>query len=139
MSSYGSTCESKLNLCNPFCFFDFNTKLVLMENTPSLILSIPRDANLIEYFDTLDCFDKRDLINEFKMLLNLEQEAIRRSSGYFIASLLFGALSLCFHYNPWYLLILFAVNTPLMYLIYRSYNYANKLKWIVRYLEYRLV
>lgn len=110
-----------------------------MENTPSLILSVPKDSSLIEYFDSLDCFDKRDLINELKMLLNLEQEALRRSSGYFIASLLFGALSLCFHYNPWYLLILFAVNTPLMYLIYRSYNYANKLKWIVRYLEYRLV
>ena len=110
-----------------------------MENTPSLILSIPKESNLMEYFDTLNCFDKRDLINEFIMLLNLEQEAIRRSSGYLIVSLLFGALSLCFHYNPWYLLILFAVNTPLMYLIYRSYKYAHKLKCLVRYLEYRLV
>lgn len=110
-----------------------------MENAPSLILSVPKDTSLIEHFDSLDCFDKRDLINEFKMLLDLERDAIRQARGYLIASLLFGALSLCFHYNPWYLLILFAVNAPLMYLIYRSFRFAHTLKWIIGYLEYRLV
>jgi hypothetical protein len=110
-----------------------------MENTPSLILSVPKDSSLIEYFDSLDCFDKRDLINELKMLFDLERDAIRQSRGYLIASLSFGALSLCFHYNPWYLLIFFAVNAPLMYLIYRSFRFAHKLKYLIRYLEFRLI
>jgi len=110
-----------------------------MENIPYLIHSIPKDHTLLAYFDTLNCFDKRTLINEFKMLLNQEKESIRKTSGYFKASLLFGILSLWFHFNPWYLLIFFVVNAPLMYFICRSYRYAHKLKFIVRFLEYRLV
>ena len=110
-----------------------------MEHIPKLISTIPQHATFMEYFDSLNCFDKRTFINEFKTLLFLEQKAIRQSLGYLVTSLFLGVLSLCYYFNPWFLLILLAANAPCMYFISQSYRYANKLHWIVRYLENRLI
>lgn len=100
-----------------------------------LISKKPDNLSLVEYFQTLDVFDKRELINDLRVFKSISDKSLR----YFKYLLAFSVLSsvICISILPNILVV--SANTLLslgvFVIFYKKYKISIKYKSVIEYLQ----
>jgi hypothetical protein len=104
----------------------------------SVLLKKPNQMSLIEYFDTLDPFDKRHLLDELERSKDLYQQSLNGFKPWFglvIFSSVFGIISLP---NVGFILYFCLISGFMSFLFFKRWNLIRKFKMVIRYLTQRL-
>lgn len=101
----------------------------------TIISKKPDNLSLVEYFQTLDVFDKRELINDLRAFKSISDKSLR----YFNYLLAFSVLStvICISILPNILVV--STNTLLslgvFVIFYKKYKISIKYKFVIEYLQ----
>ena len=95
----------------------------------------PENLSLIEYFNTLDVFDKRELINELELFKSMSDKSFK----YFKYLLAFSVLSsvICISILPNILVVstYTALSLGVFVIFYKKYKISIKYKSVIDYLQ----
>jgi hypothetical protein len=109
-----------------------------MKNQARVLNSIPENMTLKEYFDSLDVFDKRELIDELKQAGSAHSKRMTGQIGLAVFSWICSFLCYFGVQETWFIYYLILINVPLtifLLLNIRSYTSYNGL---ARYFEKRM-
>lgn len=95
----------------------------------------PENLSLIEYFNTLNVFDKRELINELELFKSMSDKSLR----YFKYLLVFSVLSsvICISILPNILVVstYTLLSLGVFVIFYKKYKISIKYKSVIDYLQ----
>jgi hypothetical protein len=111
----------------------------MSENPSSALLSIPKHFSLIDHFDSLDCFEKRALINELKDIVRADRKNLRVVHACFALSVCGAIIYSSFYFYWWYVITILLLNIPSAVMMVRKKKSIGKYEAVIAYLEYRLV
>jgi hypothetical protein len=101
----------------------------------TLISKKPDNLSLVEYFQTLDVFDKRELINDLRVFKSISDKSLR----YFKYLLAFSVLSsvICISILPTILVIsaYTLLSLGVFVIFYKKYKISIKYKSVIEYLQ----
>jgi hypothetical protein len=106
--------------------------------TAEIINAIPQNMSLETYFDSLNVFEKRELIDELEEAKNNYSKNLKRNSALACFSYLvsFG----CYFgvQETWFIYYLICLNIPLSFFLFLSYKSSYSYSKSIRVLEKRL-
>jgi hypothetical protein len=111
----------------------------MSKNPSSTLLSIPKHYSLIDHFDSLDCFEKRALINELKDLVHADRKNLRVVRTCFALSVCGAIIYSSFYCYGWFIMGSLLLNFPTAVMMVRKKKSITKFEAVIAYLEYRLV
>lgn len=95
----------------------------------------PKNLSLIEYFNTLNVFDKRELVNELELFKSISDKSLR----YFNYLLAFSVLSsvICISILPNILVVstYTLLSLSVFVIFYKKYKTSIKYKSVIEYLQ----
>jgi len=101
----------------------------------TLISKKPDNLSLVEYFQTLDVFDKRELINNLGTFKSISDKSLR----YFKYLLAFSVLSsvICISILPNILVVstYTLLSLGVFVIFYKKYKISIKYKFVIEYLQ----
>jgi len=101
----------------------------------TLISKKPDNSSLVEYFQTLDVFDKRELINDLRVFKSISDKSLR----YFNYLLAFSVLSsvICIAILPNILVVstYTLLSLSVFFIFYKKYKTSIKYKSVIDYLQ----
>ncbi len=101
----------------------------------SILLKKPKNLSLVEYFDTLTVFDKRELINDLIAFKSISDKSLR----YFNYLLAFSVLSsvICIAILPNVLVVstYTLLSLSVFFIFYKKYKTSIKYKSVIDYLQ----
>jgi hypothetical protein len=101
----------------------------------TLISKKPDNLSLVEYFQTLDVFDKRELINDLRVFKSISDKSLR----YFNYLLAFSVLSsvICISILPNILVVsaYTLLSLGVFVIFYKKYKISIKYKSVIEYLQ----
>jgi hypothetical protein len=101
----------------------------------TLISKKPDNLSLVEYFQTLDVFDKRELINGLRAFKSISDKSLR----YFKYLLAFSVLSsvICISILPNILVVstYTLLSLGVFVIFYKKYKISIKYKFVIEYLQ----
>jgi hypothetical protein len=94
----------------------------------------PSDMTLVEYFKTLDVFDKRFLINELSDAKSYNDETIRQYIPYFITVVVCTILSLLISVTTFSLIFLGGLTLVMTYYLVKTVKTSLQFKFVINHL-----
>jgi hypothetical protein len=110
-----------------------------MEKKEARVLNaIPSDKTLIEYFDSLDVFEKRELIDELKYVGNAYSKNLKKQIT--LASVSWICSFLCYFgvQETWFIYYLIAINVPLTIFFFLNVRGFTNYNGVARFFEKRM-
>jgi hypothetical protein len=110
-----------------------------MEKKQARVLnSIPHDKTLEEYFDTLDIFEKIELIDELKQAGKAHSAHVTRQVG--LALLSWVCSFLCYFgvRETWFIYYLIVINIPLSIFLFLNVRSFTNYNGLAKYFEKKL-
>ena len=109
------------------------------KNTAQVLNNIPQGVELKEYFNSLDAFEKRELIDEIKEIASSWVAKSKRMLP--LAILSFVCSFVCYFgtTQSWAGLYLLSINVPLAFILFLHYRKAYKYSIAAKILEKELV
>ena len=100
-----------------------------------LISKKPDNLSLIEYFQTLDVFDKRQLIQELEVFNSVIKDSVKTRLFTLIVSLVVGLIFIII--EPTLLVVSFysIISLVILTLLFRKYSSLNKFNKVIDFLQ----
>ena len=100
-----------------------------------LISKKPDNLSLVEYFQTLDVFDKRQLIQELEVFNSVIKDSIKTRLFTLIVSLVVGLIFIII--EPTLLVVSFysIISLVILTLLFRKYSSLNKFNKVIDFLQ----
>lgn len=111
----------------------------MKKNTAQVLNNISQGMELKEYFNSLDAFQKRELIDEIKEIASYWVSKSKRMLPLSVISFLCSFLCYFGTVQPWAGWYLFAINVPLAFILFLHYRKAYKYSISAKILEKELV
>lgn len=101
----------------------------------TLISKKPDNLSLVEYFQTLDVFDKRQLIQELEVFNSVIKDSIKTRLFTLIVSLVVGLIFIII--EPTLLVVSFysIISLVILTLLFRKYSSLNKFNKVIDFLQ----
>ena len=101
----------------------------------TLISKRPHNLSLVEYFQTLDLFDKRQLIQELEVFNSVIKDSIKTRLFTLIVSLVVGLIFIII--EPTLLVVSFysIISLVILTLLFRKYSSLNKFNKVIDFLQ----
>ena len=101
----------------------------------TLISKKPDNLSLVEYFQTLDVFDKRQLIQELEVFNSVLKDSIKTRLFTLIVSLVVGLIFIII--EPTLLVVSFysIISLVILTLLFRKYSSLNKFNKVIDFLQ----
>ena len=101
----------------------------------TLISKKPDNLSLVEYFQTLDVFDKRQLIQELEVFNSVIKDSIKTRLFTLIVSLVVGLIFIII--EPTLLVVSFysIISLVILTLLFRKYSPLNKFNKVIDFLQ----
>ena len=101
----------------------------------TLISKKPDNLSLVEYFQTLDVFDKRQLIQELEVFNSVIKDSIKTRLFTLIVSLVVGLMFIII--EPTLLVVSFysIISLVILTLLFRKYSSLNKFNKVIDFLQ----
>ena len=101
----------------------------------TLISKKPDNLSLVEYFNTLDVFDKRQLIQELEVFNSVIKDSIKTRLFTLIVSLVVGLIFIII--EPTLLVVSFysIISLVILTLLFRKYSSLNKFNKVIDFLQ----
>jgi hypothetical protein len=109
------------------------------KNTAEILNAIPVGMELNDYFNTLDIFQKRELINEIKEMASLWVSKFKKMLPLAILSYVVSFVCYLGTDQSWAGWYLFAINIPLTFILFLHYRKAYRYSIAANILEKELV
>lgn len=114
-------------------------KKIKMKNQQARVLNaIPHDMTLEEYFDSLDVFEKRELINELKEAGKGHSKYMTQQIGLAVFSWVCSFLCYFGVRETWFAYYLIAINIPLSIFLWLNIRNFTNYNGLARYFEKRM-
>lgn len=114
-------------------------KKIKMENRQARVLNaIPNDMTLEEYFDSLDVFDKREMINELKQAGGAHSKYMTQQISLAVFSWVCSFLCYFGVRETWFAYYLIAINIPLSIFLWLNIRNFTNYNGLARYFEKRM-
>ncbi len=110
-----------------------------MKNKQARVLNaIPENMTLTEYFDSLDVFEKRELIDELKYMVDVYSKNFTRNI--ILAGLSWLCSFLCYFgvQETWFIYYLILINVPLTIFLWLNIRNYTNYSGVARHLEKRM-
>lgn len=114
-------------------------KKIKMKNKQARVLNaIPENMTLTEYFDSLDVFEKRELIDELKYMGEVYSKNFTRNI--ILAGLSWVCSFLCYFgvQETWFVYYLILINVPLTIFLWLNVRNYTNYSGVARHLEKRM-
>ena len=100
-----------------------------------LISKKPDNLSLVEYFQTLDVFDKRQLIQELEVFNSVIKDSVKTRLFTLIVSLVVGLIFIIL--EPTLLVVSFysIISLVILTLLFRKYSSLNKFNKVIDFLQ----
>ena len=100
-----------------------------------LISKKPDNLSLVEYFQTLDVFDKRQLIQELEVFNSVIKDSVKTHLFTLIVSLVVGLIFIII--EPTLLVVSFysIISLVILTLLFRKYSSLNKFNKVIDFLQ----
>jgi len=110
----------------------------MKKTTAELLNAIPDGMDLGTYFDSLDIFDKRELINELEVCKSHFTEYLKPII--YLALFSYGCSFLCYFgiREEWFIYYLIGINVPLSIFLFLNIKDASFYDKVIKNLERRL-
>ena len=101
----------------------------------TLISKKPDNLSLVEYFQTLDVFDKRKLIQELEVFNSVIKDSVKTHLFTLIVSLVVGLIFIIL--EPTLLVVSFygIISLVILTLLFRKYSSSNKFNKVIDFLQ----
>ena len=101
----------------------------------TLISKKPDNLSLVEYFNTLDVFDKRQLIQELEVFNSVIKDSVKTHLFTLIVSLVVGLIFIII--EPTLLVVSFysIISLVILTLLFRKYSSLNKFNKVIDFLQ----
>ena len=101
----------------------------------TLISKKPDNLSLVEYFNTLDVFDKRQLIQELEVFNSVIKDSVKTRLFTLIVSLVVGLIFIII--EPTLLVVSFysIISLVILTLLFRKYSSLNKFNKVIDFLQ----
>ena len=101
----------------------------------TLISKKPDNLSLVEYFQTLDVFDKRQLIQELEVFNSVIKDSVKTRLFTLIVSLVVGLIFIII--EPTLLVVSFysIISLVILTLLFRKYSSLNKFNKVIDFLQ----
>ena len=101
----------------------------------TLISKKPDNLSLVEYFQTLDVFDKRQLIQELEVFNSVIKDSVKTHLFTLIVSLVVGLIFIII--EPTLLVVSFysIISLVILTLLFRKYSSLNKFNKVIDFLQ----
>ena len=101
----------------------------------TLISKKPDNLSLVEYFQTLDVFDKRQLIQELEVFNSVIKDSVKTRLFTLIVSLVVGLIFIIL--EPTLLVVSFysIISLVILTLLFRKYSSLNKFNKVIDFLQ----
>ena len=101
----------------------------------TLISKKPDNLSLVEYFQTLDVFDKRKLIQELEVFNSVIKDSVKTHLFTLIVSLVVGLIFIII--EPTLLVVSFysIISLVILTLLFRKYSSLNKFNKVIDFLQ----
>lgn len=110
-----------------------------MMKKKSVLLQKPTQMSLIEYFDTLDPFDKRHLLDELEQSKDVYQSSLDGFKPWFAVVIFSSVIGIISLPNIWFILYFCSISGFMSFLFFKRWNLIRKFKMVIRYLTQRLI
>ena len=114
-------------------------KKIKMKNKQAQVLNaIPENMTLTEYFDSLDVFEKRELIDELKYMGEVYSKNFTRNI--ILAGVSWLCSFLCYFgvQETWFIYYLILINVPLTIFLWLNIRNYTNYNGVARHLEKRM-
>lgn len=105
----------------------------------SVLLKKPNQMSLIEYFDTLDPFDKRQLLDELEQSKEVFQQSLDGFKPWFAVVIFCSVIGIICLPNIWFILYFCLLSGFMSFLFFKRWNLIRKFKMVINYLTQRLI
>lgn len=105
----------------------------------SVLLKKPNQMSLIEYFDTLDPFDKRHLLDELEQSKDVFQQSLDGFKPWFAVVIFCSVIGIICLPNIWFILYFCLLSGFMSFLFFKRWNLIRKFKMVINYLTQRLI
>jgi hypothetical protein len=109
-----------------------------MKNQARVLNSIPENMTLKEYFDSLDVFDKRELIDELKQAGSAHSKRMTGQIGLAVFSWICSFLCYFGVQETWFIYYLILINVPLTIFLWLNIRNYTSYNGLARYFEKRM-
>jgi ABC-type bacteriocin/lantibiotic exporter with double-glycine peptidase domain len=101
----------------------------------TIISKKPDNLSLVEYFNTLDVFDKRELIQELEVFNSVIKDSVKTHLFTLIVSLVVGCIFITL--QPTLLVVSFysIISSVILVLLFRKYSSLNKFNKVIDFLQ----
>jgi len=102
------------------------------------ILNVPPGTTLTEHFDSLNIFDKRELLNELEDIKNIYKNSIVTFHKWWAVVIACSILSLAFFFSWWILVYYILLNGFMGFIWWGNWKKVRKFTMVIKYLTSRL-
>lgn len=105
----------------------------------SILEKKPLKMSLVDYFDSLDPFDKRTLLNELENSKEFFENSLDKFKPWLLVVVISSIFGFCMMPNIWTLLYFGSISGFMLWLFFKRYNLIKKFKLVINHLTKRLL
>lgn len=110
----------------------------MIKTEASLLNAIPMGVDLTDYFDSLNVFEKRELINELKYCRETQSKNLKKSTNLVLFSHLISLVCYLGVKQEWFFIYLLCIHAPMDIFLFFKINTARTYQLAIELLEKRM-